>query len=201
MSIYEVTSTITKSIFKNYQCLIKNCQQQASKQIFCTGPRQGTLRHCSQAYFHIPIKKTHRRYLAFVYAGELWQMTVLPLGLSSAPLAFSRISKWLASFLRERGIRVLVYLDDFLFANQNPYVLESQMKYAVNLLQNFGWCVNLQKSVLNPRKQIEFIGIVWNTELNQKRLPHEKVVWLQADLDLLLRTRRCSWRTGTALVG
>lgn len=55
----------------------------------------------SQAYFHIPIKHSHRRYLAFAYAGQLFQMTSLPFGLSSASLAFSRISKWVASLLRQ----------------------------------------------------------------------------------------------------
>uniref|UniRef100_A0A2H1W8C5 SFRICE_040034 n=1 Tax=Spodoptera frugiperda TaxID=7108 RepID=A0A2H1W8C5_SPOFR len=105
----------------------------------------------SQAYFHIPIKKSHRRYLAFAYAGEIFQMTALPFGLSSAPLAFARVSKWLASYLRERGIRVLVYLDDFLFANQDPNLLEGQIKYVVNLLQSLGWCVNLQKSIETNR--------------------------------------------------
>lgn len=128
----------------------------------------------SQAYFHIPIKKSHRRYLAFAYAGEIFQMTALPFGLSSTPLlAFARVSKWLASYLRERGIRVLVYLNDFLFANQDPNLLEGQIKYVVNLLQSLGWCVNLQKSVV-PRKQIEFLGIIWNTEINQKYIKYNK---------------------------
>lgn len=67
----------------------------------------------SQAYFHIPIRESHRRYLAFSYENQLYQMTSLPFDLSSAPLAFSRVSKWIASMLRARGIRVLVYLDDF----------------------------------------------------------------------------------------
>lgn len=106
----------------------------------------------SQAYFHIPVKRSHRRFLAFAYEGNLYQMASLPFGLSSAPYAFSCLSKWVANFLRSKGFRVLVYLDDFLFANQDPQLLEGQIDYAVNLLQSLGWSVNSQKSVVKAIK-------------------------------------------------
>lgn len=94
----------------------------------------------SQAYFHVPIKESHRRYLSFVFNDDLFQS--LPFGLSNAPLAFSRLSNWVASIMRERGLHVIVYLDDFLFAHQNPEILKKQIEYAVDLLRNLGGCVN-----------------------------------------------------------
>lgn len=155
----------------------------------------------SQAYFHIPIKESHRRFLAFVYQGELYRMTSLPFGLSSAPLAFSRISKWIAGVFREKGMRVLVYLDDFMFAHQDPSVLEDQISYAVSLLQSLGWCINFEKSVLRPRKRLEFLGIEWDTSTNKVILPEEKIVRLLNDLERVMRKRRWSWRIGSSLIG
>lgn len=155
----------------------------------------------SQAYFHIPIKESHRRFLAFGYANELFQMTSLPFGLSSAPVAFSRVSKWVAGFMRTKGLRILVYLDDFLFAHQDPCVLRSQMSYAVGLLQSLGWCVNLEKAVLQPTRNLEFLGIVWDTNMNKRRLPEDKIARLLADLENVLQKGRWSWRLGTSLIG
>lgn len=154
----------------------------------------------SQAYFHVPIKPSHRRYLAFHYK-KLYQMTCLPFGLSSAPLAFSRVTNWVANLLRKRGLRVLVYLDDFLVVHQNPSILEQQMCLAVNLLQSLGWSVNVQKSILVPTRQIEFLGIIWDTEVNQTRLPPGKVKHLSKEIQVVLEKGKWSWKSAMSLVG
>nr|XP_049703865.1 uncharacterized protein LOC126056144 [Helicoverpa armigera] len=128
-------------------------------------------------------------------------MTSLPFGLSTAPIAFSSVSKWVASFLREKGLRVLVYLDDFLFAHQNPNTLERHMRYAVEILQSMGWCVNLEKSVLRATQEIKFLGIIWNVSTNQKTLPKDKIDRISRDLNQVLETKQWSWESGTALIG
>ncbi|KAI5641153.1 reverse transcriptase (RNA-dependent DNA polymerase) domain-containing protein [Phthorimaea operculella] len=155
----------------------------------------------SQAYIHVPIKESHKRYLCFAYAGKLYQLTCLPFGLSSAPLAFSRLTNWVASVLRLRGIRVLVYLDDFLFAHQNPHILENQVQFAVELLQSLGWVVNLEKSILKPTRQIEYLGIIWDTANNQKLLPQQKITSLSLDLQKIIENPVWDWKSGTSLIG
>lgn len=128
----------------------------------------------SQAYFHIPIKKSHQRFLAFCYEGKVYQMTCLPFGLSSAPLAFSRITNWIAGRLRELGIRTLVYLDDFLFAHQDSETLSKQLKVAMTFLQSLGWEINREKAILSPVTGLEFLGIIWNVQKNLLVLPESK---------------------------
>ncbi|CAG5009696.1 unnamed protein product [Parnassius apollo] len=70
----------------------------------------------SQAYFHLPIAMSHRP----LYNQEMLQMTSLPFGLSSAPRLFSAVTCWVAETLRKKGMRVLVYLDDYLIVYQDP---------------------------------------------------------------------------------
>lgn len=129
----------------------------------------------SQAYFHVPIAESHRQLLRLVYDKELLQMTSLPFGLSSAPHTFAVITNWVAETLRARGMRVVVYLDDFLLASQDRARLSSQTTEAVQLLQFLGWQVNHNKCVTTPSQEIEFLGIVWNTHKNLISLPEKKI--------------------------
>ncbi|KAL0183526.1 hypothetical protein M9458_019222, partial [Cirrhinus mrigala] len=66
------------------------------------------------AYFHIQIAPHHRRFLRFAFEGVAYQYTVLPFGLSLAPRTFTKCMNAALSSLRQRGIRILNYLDDWL---------------------------------------------------------------------------------------
>lgn len=77
----------------------------------------------SQAYFHLSVIPSHRRFLAFAYDNTIYEMTCLPFGLATAPSIFAKITNWVANLFRERGIRVIIYLDDFLLIHPNPEVL------------------------------------------------------------------------------
>ncbi|KAI5641643.1 reverse transcriptase (RNA-dependent DNA polymerase) domain-containing protein [Phthorimaea operculella] len=145
-----------------------------------------------QAYFHVPVAESHRRFLRFaaVHQGQLryWQMTCLPFGLASAPRVFASLSNWVAHQLRLEGIRLLVYLDDFLLVSQCPHTLQKQVQRAVNLLQHLGWVINMEKSSTNPSQSLEFLGIQWDTRLNQKSLPEKKLHALELCLHRMDQT-------------
>ena len=74
----------------------------------------GGLIDLKDAYFMIPIYEGHRKYLRFVWQGQLFQFTCLPFGLSSAPRTFTKILKPVAAQLQAKGIRCVFYLDDIL---------------------------------------------------------------------------------------
>lgn len=105
----------------------------------------------SNAYFHIPIAQTHQRFLAFAYDGVTYEMTCLPFGLATAPWAFANISNWLANLFRKEGIRVIVYLDDFLIMQTNPETLQKQTHLVLDYLITLGWCVNRESPSSHPR--------------------------------------------------
>lgn len=66
------------------------------------------------AYFHIPIRRGHKKFLRFALEGKVFQHTRLPFGYSLAPRTFSKCVEAGLEPLRRKGLRSLMYLDDWL---------------------------------------------------------------------------------------
>lgn len=155
----------------------------------------------SNAYYHLPISTHHRRFLSFTLGDKIFNMNCLPFGLSSAPSIFSKLSNWTASLLREKGIRVIVYLDDFLLMNQNSSLLSKQVQETVKLLEHLGWHINLKKSDLAPKTSIQYLGLIWDTKANLKRLPNSKIANFSRTILHTLRQNHWCWLTAKRLLG
>uniref|UniRef100_A0A8D9B6S1 Protein P n=1 Tax=Cacopsylla melanoneura TaxID=428564 RepID=A0A8D9B6S1_9HEMI len=155
----------------------------------------------SQAYFHVPVKKAHQRFLALSYNEALLAMTCLPFGLATAPQVFASLTNWVASLLRERGMRVVVYLDDFCLVNQDPSVLEDQGKQVVLLLKELGWIINFPKSSLCPSPALQFLGIMWDPHQDLKWLPQNKQQVLGKVILALLHSKVWELKTARSLLG
>ncbi|CAG9137707.1 unnamed protein product [Plutella xylostella] len=145
-----------------------------------------------QAYFHIPVARSHQPFLRVLYKTdttvasapttvasapatvELLQVTSLPFGLSSAPKAFATVSNWVAQLMRNQGLRVVVYLDDYLIVHQERQTLIEHVAEAVRILKILGFTINFEKSALIPSRIVEYLGITWNLATNSKYLPRDK---------------------------
>jgi len=66
------------------------------------------------AFFTIPIHTHHKQYLRFMFQGKTFQFTCLPFGLSSAPWVFTKTLKPALALLRQKGVRLIAYMDDIL---------------------------------------------------------------------------------------
>ncbi len=71
------------------------------------------------AYFHVSILPRHRPFLRFAFEGRAYQYKVLPFGLSLSPRVFTKVAEAALVPLRERGVRILNYLDDWLILAQS----------------------------------------------------------------------------------
>ena len=68
----------------------------------------------ADAYFHVPIRKSFRKYLRFAYNGTVWQFKCLPFGISTAPYVFTKLAVQLATFLQQFAIPLHQFIDDWL---------------------------------------------------------------------------------------
>ena len=130
------------------------------------------------AYFHVPINRRFRRFLRFGWKGKLYQFLVLPFGLCSAPLVFTRVTKPLKAFLHSRGIRSIFYLDDILIVGSSRQSCVDNVEAALLLLRRVGFIVNLKKSSLVPSQDFRFLGLQWSTASGQVSIDDSKCLCL-----------------------
>ena len=71
------------------------------------------------AYFHIGIYIHHRKFLQFYFEGRALEFQVHPFGLATAPTFFTKKIESVIAPLRERGLRINRYLDDYFLCAQS----------------------------------------------------------------------------------
>ena len=84
------------------------------------------------AYLHVPIRRSFRKYLRFALEGKVWQFRCLPFGLSIAPWAFTKIMAAVGSMLRLKGVQIHMYLDDWLIRNFSRTSLKNDVHLSMN---------------------------------------------------------------------
>ncbi len=105
-----------------------------------------------------PESPHHSRFLRFVFEGVAYQYTVLPFGLSLVPRTFTKCIDAALFPLRQMGIRILNYLDDWLILAQSEDEFLSHRFVLLSHLDCLG--LNFAKSTLSSSQQISFLGTV-----------------------------------------
>src|SRR5262249_53584511 len=105
------------------------------------------------AYYGIPIRRSHRKFIAFQVNGKHYRFNRMPFGLSTAPYTFVKMLKPIVAELRLNGIRCLLYMDDLLILHQSYKQAEQQTQFARTLLHNLGFVIS-QKSSIVPSQEI-----------------------------------------------
>ena len=114
----------------------------------------------TDAYLHIPIRESHRRFLSFAISqSEHYQFSVLCFGLRTAPRVFTKVVSEIGAVMRRQGACIFQYLDDWLLLHRDKQVLENQLHYLLNLTLNLGFIVNWEKSDLSPSRQFTYLGV------------------------------------------
>jgi hypothetical protein len=94
------------------------------------------------AYFLVAVTLEHRKFLRFFWNDVLYDYSCLPFGLSSAPRVFTKLLKPVVAYLRELGIRLVIYLDDLLILNNSISGQLHDLRIVINLLESLGFIVN-----------------------------------------------------------
>jgi hypothetical protein len=66
-------------------------------------------------------------------------------------------------FLRKKGLRLIIYLDDILILNTSRERVLADLEVVIDLLQRLGFIINWEKLVLEPSENLEYLGLVFDS--------------------------------------
>ena len=155
----------------------------------------------SDAYFHIPIHFTSRKFLRFHFQNQSYQFRALPFGLSTAPMEFTGVVKEVKLMAQSQGIRIYQYLDDWLIRAPTKESCHQGTQSLLALCQELGWMVNMQKSELEPQQVFDFVGYQYDLLNGVVRPTQNRWEALQQKITVLLQNRFCRVRTFMSLIG
>ncbi len=153
------------------------------------------------AYFHVSILPQHRPFLRFAFEGRAYQYKALPFGLSLSPRVFTKVVEAALVPLREAGIRILNYLDDWLILAQSRALLCEHRDMVLSHLSRLGLQVNREKSKLSPTQRISFLSLELDSVNLTARLSEERAQSMLRCLESLQRKRAVPLKHFQRLLG
>ena len=153
------------------------------------------------AYFHIPIYAPHRKFLRFGFRGRVFEYLVLPFGMSLSPRVFVKCTQAAIAPLRQKGIRIASYIDDWLVCACTEMEAQQHTSMVVSHVTSLGFSVNYTKSVLIPARSIDFIGMTLNSTSFTARLSQDRVNSTLACAASFRVGRKVTFRTCQRMAG
>ena len=126
------------------------------------------------AYYSVPIKADHQKWLKFIFDGKLYQFTCLPNGYCQGPLKFTKLLKPPLAHLRLMDVIIASYIDDLINIESDFNKCLANGLKCVNLLLSLGFTINEVKSIFYPPQIIEFLGMIINSILMTVTLTKRK---------------------------
>ncbi len=108
-------------------------------------------------FHHVAVHKDYQTYLGMYYDGAYYVWCCLPFGLSCSPYYFNKVLRPVVRFLRENGLRNALFVDDFCLMAK-PCLMTDHKEFMLTSLEDLGWLVNFEKSVLIPKDNCVFVG-------------------------------------------
>jgi len=96
---------------------------------------------------------------------------------------------------------MVVYIDDILIMAESEAQARGHVQTLIYLLENLGYIINYEKSVLNPTKQLEFLGFILDSDSAELRLPADKSKKIRQDAQKVLKNTVTTARELSRFVG
>ncbi len=116
----------------------------------------------------------HRPFLRFAFERRAYQYKVLPFRLSLSPRVFTKVAEAALVPLREQGVRILNYLNNWLILSQSRSQLCKYRDLVLSHLSQLGLQVNWEKSKLSPMPRMSFLGMELDSVSQTARLTQER---------------------------
>lgn len=138
-------------------------------------------------YYHVPIHSRYAKFLTTEMDGELLTFLALPFGLSTAPRVFTKVMRPFVQAMRQKGIRVLPYIDDFLLMSTSKERSVLDRRTAEELISKLGLTRNTDKGFWEPTRNLIHLGIGIDTERKIFYVPPHKMILLKGAARSLIK--------------
>ena len=145
-------------------------------------------------YHHVAAHPHDETFLVFSWNKHFYQFEVMPFGLKSAPRWLTKIVIILARSWRADGIRVLIYLNDWLFF-VHPSKVAGLRDRKLSDCRQTHFRINHIKSSLTGVSRLTHLGIEVDIGSNEFAVPTHKRDRILLAIDAILSTGKCSART------
>ncbi|HXC61363.1 MAG TPA: reverse transcriptase domain-containing protein, partial [Nitrospiria bacterium] len=181
----------------------RHFKMETLKQV-CTMINQGdylTSIDLTDAFMHVLVHQSSRRFLQFTWKGRLFQFRVLPFGMSLSPMVFTKILKPVLRWARRKGIRLTAYLDDLLIVAKDRATSLRRTELVLHKLADLGFPIKRSKSSLIPSQSIQHLGFTINTTNLSLTVPTSKIRNLRREASRLLRRPTSTIRALASFIG
>ena len=141
-----------------------------------------------------------RTYAGFQWRRRFYVYNVLPFGMATAPRCFAKVMGLLVRSWRASGIRMIAYLDDWLFVLSRTDA-QSTLKRVLDDCRAAHVAINLEKSHLTPVRRLEHLGFEVDLDANRFRASPSRWDTLQGEIREILRDDVCSARQAYRTAG
>ncbi|XP_060750593.1 uncharacterized protein LOC132862550 [Tachysurus vachellii] len=155
----------------------------------------------ADAYFHIDIYPSHRKFLRFAYRGTAYEFQTIPFGLSLAPRVFTKCVEAALFPLRDKGIRILSYIDDYLICSSSRERAIRDAEIVLYHLRDLGFRINMMKSRLVPSQHTEYLGLGLDSLSYRVTLTEERIASFTQCLARFQRGRVVPYRLCLRMLG
>ncbi len=150
---------ITNFRFLNGHCVkssFKNEDIRVVADIVKYGDHMSTV-DIKDGFYHVPVHIDDRELLGFAFENKYYHWCVLPFGLSCSPYYFCKFVRPIVSYLRTLGVRISVYVDDFIVCAEPKYITD-HTDLLLNTLEELGIQANFTKSKLCAGQVVDYLG-------------------------------------------
>jgi hypothetical protein len=143
----------------------------------------------ASGYHQVDMDPRYYTYLGFQWDGEFYVFRVLPFGLASAPWCFTKIMRTISLCLRFRGVRLINYLDDFLFLVSDSQST-AHRQLVLDTFKSAGLAINESKSHLQFTRLLTHLGFVIDLDSGSFEVPLERWENLQQLITVALSRQK-----------
>ena len=116
------------------------------------------------AFFTIPINDAYqKKYFMFQWLGNIYKFIAMPNGYSDAMRVFTKVSKPVYAYLRQKGYLSVIFVDDLYLQGYTKKECLQNIEATGAFLESLGFAIHKGKFILNPAQEIEFLGFVFNS--------------------------------------